>query len=104
MSGNYVLSYFQDTDLRYGHDGLAKLASLAKKPVYKLKLGEFLLFVNRRQSAVKILTCDGLLIHLRPESKKLNFEAINLLPKYFNGTKFNYKGALRESIQKRLKR
>jgi len=101
---NYILSYFPDTDLRCGHDGLADLADRAKKPVEDLKVGQFLLFVNRRQSAVKILTADDVLIYLRPESKRLNFDAISLLPKYFNGTAFNYKGAVKEAILKRIGR
>lgn len=98
---NCLLSYFPDTDLRCGHDGLSILAKKGKKPVDKLKVGQFLVFVNRAQTAVKILTIEGVLIHIRPEHG-LNFEAINKLPKYFNGTRFNYTGALRETLKKRL--
>ena len=100
---NYLLSYFPETDLRYGHDGLAAVAKKAGKPVSKLKIGQFLLFVNRKQSAVKIITADNIMIHLKSkDNAPLNFRAINMLPKYFNGTRFNYAGALRESLEKAL--
>lgn len=100
---NFMLSYFLDVDLRCSHIGLGLLAKKAKKPVHKLKIGEFLLFVNTRQNAVKIITCDNVLIHIKSDhGGPLNFRAINMLPKYFNGSGFNYEGALKEAIEKQL--
>ena len=98
---NYVISYRPDTDLRYGHDGLRLLAKREGKDPDSLKRGEFLFFVNRRGSAIKALTSGNCLIHVKSlDGGALNFKAVKILPKYFNGTAFNYKGALKEAIEK----
>ena len=101
---NYLLSYIPDTDLRQGHLGLSKVAAKAKRPVDKLETGQFLLFINRSQTALKMLTTGGVLVHLKSPRGRLDFEAVNLIPKYFNGSRFNYSGALKETLTKRLAR
>ena len=99
---NHILSYFPDIDLRQGHLGLSKVAAMAKRPLNNLNQGDFLLFVNRSQTALKVLTTGGVLVHVKSEHGRLNFEAVNMLPQYFSGSAFNYKGALKKTLEKRL--
>jgi len=106
MSKNHIVSYFPDTDLRSGHFGLGVLAKLAGKAASTLGQGEFIVFVNRRQSAMKLLAAHNVLVHVKAptEAGRLDLRTIKFIPKYFNGTSFNYKKALAEVLEKDFRR
>lgn len=98
-----ILNYFPDSDLRSGHPGLAKLSRKAKVPLEDLKSGQFNLFINRKQTALKMISSGGVLVHYKsPEGHRINIDTLALLPKYFNGTALNYNAALKEVLEKRL--
>lgn len=103
---NSILTYFLDISMSYGHKRLREIAKKENRPVDKLRKGDFLLFINRRMTALKILTADDILLHKKAEKGSfLDFEAINKLPLYFNSkTGFDYRTAVRESLISKLKR
>ncbi len=96
-----IVNYFPNTHLGKGHVGLAELSRIAKKPIEKLRDGEFNLFINRKQTMLKLYGNSGMIIHYRhPEDHRINLDTIKLLPKYLDGGNLNYKGALREVLEK----
>lgn len=94
---NRIIRYFPNSDLRAAHQGLSKAARENGVDLNKINIGEFLLFVNRKQTMFKMLTQSGMLVSYRSEHR-LNPGIFVLVPKYFSGSTFNYTGALREAL------
>lgn len=98
---NRVIRYFPETNLQNGHDGLKKLAKKEGLDLTDLGPGQFVIFVNKRKNALKMFACGYLIAHLRlPDGERLNPETIQFIPKFFNGTRIDYSGALREVMKK----
>lgn len=99
MSMNRLVRYFPMQDLRNGHDGLAKIAALERIDVNALGEGEFVAFANSKNTAVKFYTGGGVIAHVRVTKGHIDPRVIRHLPRYFNGTAFNYSQAV-ESMMK----
>jgi hypothetical protein len=98
-----IIRFFPETDMRNGHDGLAKIAKDNKINVTQLNLGEYVIFVNKKKTAIKMYAPNHIIVHQRlPGGARLDARVISLIPKYFNGTKINLDGALKEVITKAL--
>ena len=107
QTNNKIVSngYFANSDMRCGHDGLAKVAKKRKIDLSNLKSGELVVFVNTQQNKVKVFTTGYTFSYLRmPSNQKLNPGVISLIPKFFNGGKIDYTGALRQIIIKQFRR
>lgn len=100
-SSTKIVRYFSNIDLRNGHDGLASIAKKAGIFVSELETGEFALFVNRKQTALKMYTQGLLIAHLRlPNGRRINPKTIAMLPNFFNGSEIRYNKALEAVLQK----
>lgn len=98
-----IIRFFPDTDLRCGHDGLSEIAKEHKINVQSLGAGEFVVFTNRKKTAVKLYAANYTVVHQRMVGgAKIDMRVISLIPKYFNGTKINIDGAVKEIITKAL--
>lgn len=98
-----ILRFFSNSDLRCMQDGLTVQAKDAGFDVKNLKPGEFLVFCNSARTALKILTVANIVVSVRhPENRKLDLNIIRLIPKYFNGTEFDYDKAMREVVLKKV--
>lgn len=95
-----IISHFPDTDMRCSHAGLKAIALKKKKDPANLKKGDFLLFTNTRLTVGKLFATSEILVHIRPESGRIDPATIKHFPKHFNGTTLNYKGALKDRIEK----
>ena len=108
QKGSAKIVYFApDTDLRAGHDGLAKVARKSKQKIYVETLlpGEYLIFTNKAKNALKLYACGNVIAHLKlPPGQKLNMEAIQFIPCFFNGKKIDYDSALEEAMKKQFDR
>lgn len=100
---NRVIHYFPNTDLRCNHKGLGELARKAKIVTMVMGAGEFLLFVNRRQTGFKLLAPNNVLVYQKVTSGRLHPRVFTLLPKYFNGGELDFQGATREAITRDFK-
>lgn len=97
---NQIISYFPETHLGNGHDGLRKIALKHKKDPMNLKDGQFLLFINKAMTALKMYAAGNVLVHYKTtDGHRIQPQTISLLPKYFNGKSLNYKGALEQSVK-----
>jgi len=95
------VGWFFDTDLRNGHEGLAKVASKEKYDVENLKCGQLVLFLNRKLNAMKIYTAAyGVLHHKNKEGRPYNFYALQLVPQFMNGASIGYDQALKAAVVK----
>lgn len=98
-----IVRYFPDTDLRAGHDMLADKAIRNKINVKALGRGEFVVFVNRAKTALKMFAGSANLVaYLRLEKGKLDLRTISLIPEYFDGSEIKYDLALKKVIEKDL--
>jgi hypothetical protein len=100
---NKVIHYFPNSDLRCSHRGLGKVALRAKKDPAKLTPGDFIFFINRSQTAIKILTAANGIFYVKSTRGRLNFEAVKALPTVgFGGQPFEYSDALAIVLAKNL--
>lgn len=102
-----IVYFAPDTNLRCGHDGLSEIAKKSKHKIFVEALlpGEYLIFTNKAQNALKLYACGNVIAHLKmPAGQKLNMEAIQFIPCFFNGEKIDYKGALAEAMKKQFER
>jgi len=98
---NKIVRYFPDTHMGLGHQGLGILAKKRDIELGELKEHEFVVFMNKRHTALKMFASGNIIAHLKmPAGRKIKLETIALLPKYFGGGKIEYTGALREAIMK----
>lgn len=91
---NKLAYVFFDIPMYYGH-GLRKILK------NELKNGEFTIFINKNWNALKMLTYNNVLLHLKqPYHRPINPETIKFLPYCVNGSEINYKRALKSVIIK----
>jgi hypothetical protein len=103
-SAQKIIRFFPQTDMRNGHDGLAKIAKDNKINVSDLNVGEYVIFTNKKKNAIKMYAPNHIIVHQRlPSGAKLDMRVISLIPKYFNGSKINLDAALKEAITRALK-
>lgn len=99
-----IIRYFSEVNMRNGHEGLAALAAQKNVHVNALARGEYVVFVNKKQSSLKMFAAGNVVAHLKmPGSGRINPKTILLLPKFFNGSEIDYTGALREVLTKEFK-
>jgi hypothetical protein len=99
---NSIVNVFPNTDLRSGHDGLRKIAVKSKKNPGELQNGEFLLFINKAQSAFKMFAANNTIVHYKSPVGLVDIRAIEYLPSCFNGGTLNYDVALAKVLEKTL--
>lgn len=80
---NRVIRFFPDTNLRNGHKGLTDLALSQGLKLDDLAWGEFVIFMNKRQTDLKMFSNGGLLAHLKmPNGARIDFRVISLIPRF----------------------
>ena len=102
---NKIEHIFRNVSLANGHKGLVEIARKAGRDPGLIPPGRYLVFVNKKVSAFKILNAYGTTIaHFKmPGDGRLELRTIQYLPKFFSGEKINYLGALREVLEKTTK-
>lgn len=103
-TSNRVIRFFSEVNMRNGHKGLAELAKEEGIDINKLKQGEFIMFMNTKQNALKMFAQGNVIAHLKmPGTQRINAKVITLLPRFFNGSKIEYNRALKEVIEREFK-
>ena len=98
---NRIIRYFPNVHMGNSHHGLSEIAKEHKVNISKLEPGEFVIFVNNDQTALKMFAPGNIIAHLRmPGTQKINPRVIAMIPRFFNGAQIEYDKALREVIQK----
>lgn len=100
---NKIIRFFPDSDLRCSHEGLKVIAMEHKIDPWNLKPGEFLVFANRRMSALKIYAPGNIIAYVKsPDHRQIDLNIVRLIPRFFNGTEFNYSGAVAEMLRVKM--
>ena len=108
---NRIVRVFLECSMSRGHQGLMELARTVNVDVTNLGPGEFVIFINRAKTALKMYAAANILVHLKmPEGRKLNMEAVRFIPVAFNAVEMrvDYDAAnsmaLEESFKRRAER
>lgn len=102
---NKLLRVVFNTDMRQGHLGLRQVAKDLKLNIDNMLVGDFIAFVNRRKTHLKLMTVNNTIAHLRmPDGAgQINMKLLAIIPKFFNGREIRYDDALKEIISKELR-
>ena len=88
-----------DVPMYFGHTGLT---AMLKKP---LMTKECAIFINKDWTALKLLTAQDIVIHLRrPRNKPINPNSIKFIPLCVNGNALDYPKALKAAIKEQIKK
>lgn len=99
-----IVRYFPDTHLGNGHTGLATTAEEQGVDVKKLSKGEYVIFVNKAKTGLKMFAPGNVVAYLKmPGNSKLDLRIISMVPRFFNGQKINYDAALEQRLRKDFK-
>jgi hypothetical protein len=101
---NRIIEIFFDVNMSLCHKGLTEHAKRRRRNVAELKPGEFILFYNKRVSAVKAFGANGVYLHTKtPDNRQFNLRAMQLLPKFMSDTTIGYDRALRAVVEAEMK-
>jgi hypothetical protein len=105
-AGGVILQVFQDTDLRCGHDGLAKVASKEKLALHNLEDGEYVCFFNSHRTGLKIAAAGHVIAYKKsPEGRFYDMACIQDVVRAFHNTgRIDYDEALKTRLTKLLGR
>lgn len=98
-----IARVFFDVYMNKAHRGLSALAAEHKCDVTKLEQGEYVMFINSKNTALKMYAPGNVVAHLKlPSGMTLDREVIAMIPNFFNGGKINYDAALKATLERRL--
>ena len=98
-----VAHVFFEISMANGHTGLIEILKKRAK-IVKLNEGETAIFINKKWSALKLLTSEDILLHLRrPANKPILPESIKYLPACVQGSELNYSVALKKTLEDKFK-
>lgn len=95
-----IIRYFPDTDLRNGHDGLTGLAKKNGINVNRLDVGEFVVFVNKSKTSIKMFAPPNVIAYYKSTNGKINPAVIQHLPNCFDGGSIDYDKAILKVVKK----
>lgn len=100
-----IVRYFSDVHLGNAHAGLFRLASKEGINMKAIGSGEYVVFVNRAQTAFKMFAQGNVIAHYKnPANRRIDPKTIVELPRYFNGGAINYDAALKKVIEREFKK
>lgn len=98
-----VIRFFPNSDLRCSHEGLRAVAKENGIDPWGLSAGEFLVFANTSQTMMKIYAPGNIIAFLRhPLRHRIDLSLVQYIPRFFNGTEFNYEGAMKKMLTQKL--
>lgn len=99
--GPRVVRYVSGVHMGLSFRGLKKVAHKLRLDLDTLDSGEFVIFMNGKMTAFKMLAPNNVMVYYRhPKEHRIDPRVITLLPKVFDGRELDMDGALREVIQK----
>jgi len=90
--------YF-DTSMAFSFDRLAEIMRKSHMPVESLKSGEFIVFVNRKQTAFKLLATANVMVYHNNKNRKFPVTAITHFPEFFDGKTIDLAKAVEREIK-----
>jgi hypothetical protein len=96
---NRVIHFFGDVSMSNGHAGLASIASKGRVNINILKPGEFVAFINKRFTGLKLYGMHGVIVHWRADSGALLYQGIiSTLPRFLSGADIGFSREIARAI------
>lgn len=99
---NAIARVFLDVHMGMNFDGLSRLMIKEKLDIRKLGKGDFVIFLNRKCTAFKILAGNSYLVYYKNKNRKIPLEAIQYLPASFGGDEFEFNKAVEKSLRAKI--
>lgn len=100
-----IVRLFQDVNLANSHLGLTDMAKRAGYNPATMDDNSFLIFINRAQTMVKVLTTSNVLAFYRSPKGRLTMDAIQNIPAAFmSNQQFEMTKAIEMALEKMLER
>jgi len=98
---NMVMHLYMNTPMYNSHDGLAVIAKKENGvDVKALKVGQFCLFINPPCTACKLFAANNVILYYKhPKGHRLNPQALQMIPQFFDGQDIGYNKALAKIIK-----
>jgi hypothetical protein len=99
-----IIQCYLNSDLRAGHDGLAKVAKKDSIHVNDLEPGNYVLFINKKKNKLKIYAANHVVAYLKmPAGEQIDLNTIPAIPRAFCGSgKIDYPKILRATLEREL--
>lgn len=86
-----------------GFQGLRNLMKSAKINPELLPEKSFIVFINKAGTKFKLLAGNSYLVYYNNGNRQIPLEALQRLPEFFDGKRFNIKGAIMKTIESKVK-
>lgn len=104
LRSNKIIRVFLQTNMSYAHDGLALLAAKEKVDLLNLGYGEFVVFINKACTKVKVFGANNTFAYYSNRNRKIDLSMIQKIPEVFNGVSFDFTKAIESVLLKSLKK
>lgn len=94
--------YF-DTSMSLSFGGLSEMMKKSKLDIGTIESGEFVVFVNRKQTAFKLLCGPSLLVYHNNGGRRFPITAITQMPRFFDGSKIDFSAAVDRAVRENMK-
>ncbi len=102
---NRSIHFFGNVSMTNGHLGLSYIAEQHKVAIDDLRPGEFVCFVNKPFTAMKLLCPGGVLIYWKQTNRRLLFkEVIDTLPQFLADADIGFSQEVKQAISKYYKK
>lgn len=100
---NSVARVFLDTHMGLSFDGLNSLMRKAKFNTENLDEGDFVMFLNRKCTAYKVLKPHAkVIVYQNFGTRRVPLDAIQYLPRNFGGSKFEFEKAVEKALRSKI--
>lgn len=97
-----IVRYISGVHMGLAHLGLKKIAG---ELIDGLDSGEFVIFMNSKQNAFKLLAPNNILVYYRhPKNHRIDPRVISLIPLVFDGKEIKMDLALKKVLEKDFKK
>lgn len=92
-----------EVNLGKGHDGLTLIAKDLGVKTENLARGEFVLFLNKAKTAVKIFAANNVVAYYKdPNRRPMTMEDLTSIPNCFNGVSFDFNAKLERLLNNEI--
>lgn len=97
-----IARVYLDVSMSLSFQGLEKILRDSKINPQTIPPDKFTVFINRAQTAFKVLVGPHHLVYHKNGARKFPLEAISEFPKFFDGRKLDFAGAVRKAIERKF--
>lgn len=97
-----IARVFLDVNMSLSFGGLTDMMKKAKLKPDAWPSGRFVIFINRKQSAFKVLINNQFLVYHNTGGRKFPLEAIQHFPDFFDGRRIDFDAAVSKVLKAKV--